>query len=293
MDVQRQRRRKIKNTVVKIPILGKLILILYRFKSRIGHITVPFRQLIRWLFESNEVTNLTFNLVERNKLYLASTIAYLTHKPYEEVLGYINELDNDTGLKAHITQSIQESDERHFSDLNVRFGRRLGWYAFVRTLKPRVVVETGVDRGLGSCVLTAALLKNAEEDGSEGYYYGTEINPEAGYLLSGKYAKYGEVLYGDSIESLRKLECEIDLFINDSDHSASYELREYETIQDKISDRAILLGDNSHYLDTLFQFSLKNNRRFLFFKEETTSHWYGGGGIGISFKDDYVRAIPR
>ena len=29
--------------------------------------------------------------------------------------------------------------------------------------KPKIVVETGVDKGLGACVLTAALMKNSEE----------------------------------------------------------------------------------------------------------------------------------
>ena len=39
------------------------------------------------------------------------------------------------------------------------YGRRLGWYALVRALKPRTVVETGADKGLGSCVLAALRLR--------------------------------------------------------------------------------------------------------------------------------------
>ena len=71
--------------------------------------------------------------------------------------------------------------------------------------KPKIVVETGIDKGLGSVLLCSALLKN-KEDGFEGRYYGTDINPKAGYLLSGKYLKVGEILFGDSITSLKKLE---------------------------------------------------------------------------------------
>jgi predicted O-methyltransferase YrrM len=158
----------------------------------------------------------------------------------------------------------------------------LGWYAFARILKPKIVVETGVDKGLGSVVLCAALLKNKEE-GFPGKYYGTDINPNAGYLLNGKYKEVGEIKYGDSIETLKSFKKSIDLFINDSDHSIEYEYREYLTIKDKINDRTVILGDNSHCSDKLVLFSNETKRNFLFFSEEPLNHWYPGGGIGISF----------
>ena len=57
----------------------------------------------------------------------------------------------------------------------------------------------------------------------------------------------------------------IDLFVNDSDHSADYEAAEYHTITNKLSEHAVVLGDNSHCTDKLLEFSLKANRRFVFF----------------------------
>jgi hypothetical protein len=149
-------------------------------------------------------------------------------------------------------------------------------------MRPRVIVETGVDKGLGSCILTAALKRNKEE-GFSGRYYGTDINPHAGYLLSGEYAQYGGILYGDSIESLGNLNEEIDIFINDSDHSPDYEFREYLTVRNKLSRRAIVLGDNAHCCDRLLKFSVETGRQFIFFQEKPLKHWYPGGGIGISF----------
>ena len=145
------------------------------------------------------------------------------------------------------------------------------------------MVETGVDKGLGACLLTAALRRNATEN-HEGRYFGTDKDPAAGYLLSGEYANYGRILYGDSIESLRKLDGEIDLFINDSDHSSKYEADEYRTIAEKLSKDSIILGDNSHATDALLKFSLETNRHFVFFQEKPKDHWYPGAGIGISFK---------
>ena len=168
------------------------------------------------------------------------------------------------------------------ADKTAYFARRVGWYALARALRPKTIIETGVDKGLGACVLTAALKRNNEE-GYEGRYYGIDINPKAGYLLSGDYANYGCILYGDSIEVLNKFNGNIDLFINDSDHSENYEANEYKTIADKLSKSAVILGDNSHCTDKLLEFSLEQNRQFVFFQETPKDHWYPGAGIGISF----------
>ena len=91
------------------------------------------------------------------------------------------------------------------------------------------MVETGVDKGLGAVVLCAAILRNRAE-GNKSRYYGTDIDPHAGCLLCGPYKQAGEILYGDSIESLRGMQDKIGVFVNDRDHSASYELEEYKTV---------------------------------------------------------------
>lgn len=165
----------------------------------------------------------------------------------------------------------------------MKFARRVGWYAFARALKPKVIVETGVDKGLGSCVLTAALILN-ETEGFGGRYFGLDIDPEAGYLLQGRFKEHGEMIFGDSVETLRSFEPAVDLFINDSDHSEDYEYMEYETIHGKLSPNAVILGDNAHCTSKLLEFSQKNGRKFLFFGEKPKGHWYPGGGIGVLFK---------
>jgi predicted O-methyltransferase YrrM len=239
--------------------------------------------LVKWLFRSNEITNFTYDLEQDNKRYLASLIADITNMEFGMVMAYIKEIEENRELRKHIADTTAKNDLAFMADKEVKFGRRIGWYALARAIKPKTVIETGVDKGLGSCVLIAALKKNREE-GYEGKYYGTDINPKAGYLLSGDYSKYGCILYGDSIESLRKLEGTIDLFVSDSDHSADYEAEEYMTIANKLSEHAIVLGDNSHCTDKLLEFSLATNRHFVFFQERPLAHWYPGAGIGISFK---------
>jgi hypothetical protein len=96
----------------------------------------------------------------------------------------------------------------------------------------------GVERGHGALVLCAALLKN-QNDGFPGHYLGTDIDPKAGWLLSEPYSQIGKILYGDSITSLKTLSEPVDLFINDSDHSAEYEAREYDVIGAHLSKHAL------------------------------------------------------
>ena len=97
------------------------------------------------------------------------------------------------------------------------------------------------------------------------------------------YAKFGKVLYGDSIDTLSKLPVTIDLVINDSDHSPDYELREYETVAPKLSAAALVLSDNAHCCDRLLRFARATGRQFVFWQEKPRDHWYPGGGLGAAF----------
>lgn len=246
------------------------------YRKRVGSIVATtFRR-------PNELSNFTYDLTSRNLMELVHMIAVATGRPLGDIRAYTEEVRHDADLHNALYGGLK----RRGCDSDVianPFGRRIGWYAFARALKPSVIVETGVDRGHGSLILCAALLRNAQE-GSPGRYYGTDINPDAGWLLDGKYAAVGRILYGDSIESLKALDEKVDMFINDSDHSAEYEFREYETVEPRLSPDALILGDNSHATDKLARYSEQKGRQFLFFKEEPLAHWYPGAGIGISFR---------
>ncbi len=234
------------------------------------------------LISTRETHNFTYDLTERNFRYLSEMIAIVTQKKPEEIAGYIDEAIADVALNEHFNAAMQTLGEPSRRNIRSPFGRRLGWYAITRAMKPKVVVETGVERGHGALLLCAALLRNAAEE-QPGRYFGTDINPKAGALLSGKYAAAGKILYGDSLGSLKNLKETVDLFINDSDHSADYESQEFEVMAPKLSAEAIVLGDNAHVTDRLALFSRNKGRKFLFFREEPKDHWYPGAGIGISF----------
>jgi hypothetical protein len=249
--------------------------------------TQHFFRKVLWpywsILRTGEFHNFTYELTDANLRYLAETISVVTAKPAHEIDGYIREVMKDEELEAHLRLMMKSRNRRGGQQsVAMPFGRRLGWYAIVRAIKPKVIVETGVERGHGSVLLCSALLRNIG-DGFPGRYFGTDINPKAGFLLAGKYAGAGRIVYGDSIKSLEAFTETVDLFINDSDHSDEYEAREYRVIADRLAADAIILGDNAHETDKLALFARETGRRFLFFKEVPKNHWYPGAGIGIAY----------
>jgi predicted O-methyltransferase YrrM len=238
------------------------------------------RTWMAWLFRSRENANFTYAVTERCQIYFAAGLSALLGERPETVRKYMDEIQEDADFRNHIRILQREHPLRYRTDPEPNVGRRMVWYAVVRITKPALVVETGVDQGLGATVLCAALKRNAAE-GHPGQYRGTDINPQAGYFLKGEYARFGEILYGDSLRSLEKLD-NIGVFINDSDHSADYEQAEYEIVRDRLAPDAIILGDNAHVTVKLAEFSQRNGRRFVFLAEEPVNHWYRGAGIGVS-----------
>jgi hypothetical protein len=237
-----------------------------------------------WTKQRTESDNFYYELTFDNQLELSSLIAVISGESPEVIDGFIIEIQTDEDLREHLSRTWV--DDPTMRDAQLAYGRRIGWYALARVLKPKLIIETGVHHGVGACVLTSALIRN-RVDGSPGRYLGTDIDPGAGTLLNGRYAREGRIAYGDSITTLRTIDTPIDFFINDSDHSADYEAQEYETILPLLAKNSIVLGDNSHTNTKLNDFSRQQDRPYLFFREVPANHWYPGAGIGIS-----VSAIP-
>jgi FkbM family methyltransferase len=259
-------------------------LFLQRLNIAFRYYWQPLKQIWIWLRESNETSNFLYAITPISESYMISAVANVSGKSYYEIEYYFHELKCDQNLREHIKRHARAEDRALHVTPEKLYARRLNWYAFVRAMKPKMIVEAGIAKGLGACVLTAALAKNGEE-GYEGRYYGTDIDPNAGYLLGkGMYSQLGEILYGDTIQSLMDFQNVIDLFINDDDHSYDYEGKEYEVVFQKLSREAVILGDNAHITNCLLNFAKATGRQFLFVSEKPAKHWYPGAGVGIAFK---------
>lgn len=219
--------------------------------------------IVHWALTGSEDANFSYDLTATSRTHLVGFVATVTGEPLERVGDVIREAEQDAALRAQIGKPL---------------GRRLGWYAIARILQPELVIETGVDEGMGACSLCAALLRNGH-----GRYIGTDISHWAGRLLTPPYSTVGQILRGDSIESLRTVTEPVGLFINDSDHSAGYERREYDLIAPKLAPNAVVLGDNVHATTELYDFAMRTGRRFVAFREQPRDHWYPGAGIGAAW----------
>jgi methyltransferase family protein len=272
--------------------VGRLALLPFRLKTALSYYYAPLTRVPVWLLTSREHTNFTYDLDDLNKDYLASFVSVITRAPLATIKQYIRELDADDWLRQHVTRLTAESAFRHTADSLPLYGRRAGWYAFIRSQKPKVVVESGIDKGLGSCVIAAALMRNAAE-GHPGRILGIDIDLGAGFLFREPYSQHGELLFGSSLDVLRDLTATADIFIQDSNHSAIYERQELEAVKGKLAPSAIVLSDNAHCSDELLAFASRTNRQFLFFQEKPKRHWYPGAGIGAAWTEPEEPAFSR
>lgn len=251
-----------------------------RFELALPYVLSPVDVMLNWLVTSREASNYTYDLTPRNLDQLAWFVSAVGRASPVVARTYIDELLEDDALRTHIATKTINSGRAHVSDAVARYGRRLGWYALARILKPKVIVETGVDKGLGTCVLAAAVLRNAV-----GRVYGIDIDASVGELFKGTvYGEVVETVASDSVAYLKTWPNEaIDLFIHDSDHHAEHERAEFEAIAQFLSPTSIVLSDNSHVTTELSHYALRTQRQYLFFREEPAGHFYPGAGIGAAW----------
>jgi hypothetical protein len=241
------------------------------------------RTSARWLFTSREHHNYTYDLTKISREHLAWFVSTSCDVPVARVREYFAEIEGDDGLRRHIEGAVVASPRRGLADREVRYGRRIGWYAIVRARKPAHVVETGVDKGLGTVVLAAALLRNAAE-GRPGRLTSLDITPEAGYLA--KAAPWNAVVglvIGDSLASIAALDRPVDLFLHDSDHHMVHERREFDAVEKLLAPGAMLMTDNVTMTTVLAEHAERTGRRFLAYRETPADHWFPGDGIGLAW----------
>lgn len=268
---------------LKYTAVGRFLAMPYRFFG----LALPcaFRQLklmVQWTFASKEHYNHTYDLTELNRHYLDSYISVVSGHELALIQKYSKELHEDEELRQLLRARTLASRDRHNCDVEPRYGRRLGWYALVRATKPRVVVETGVDRGLGTAVIAAALRRNAAE-GYPGVVHATDIVPECGHLLAEPYKSFCRIWIGDSVETLKQFKDDVDIFLHDSDHRPEYEWAEFLAIKQRLHPASLILSDNSQQTSKLFEFALTLGKAFLYFQDAPKNHWWPGDGIGAAF----------
>lgn len=254
----------------------KLILRVVRFRVVWKYSRARTLSALNWIKLKTPLSNHYYDLDNFNLEEIGYFLSQNFRIPIEVVNDYLSEILDTKKIDYEIKEQLPAGVE-------YGFGRRVVWYAAIRILKPKVVVETGVHQGMGSYVICRALEMN-ELEGYEGHALGTEINPNCGQLIPKRLRRFSTIIIGDSLESLNELETKVDVFINDSNHDLEYEYKEYLAIQKKLSKRNLIIGDNSHASNSLRKYCHERNREFYFLPERPLNHWYLGAGVGFSLE---------
>jgi len=233
---------------------------------------------LRYLVRDQEIDNFTYTVTNPHDLadHLANALDVAPALAWQRV----DELLGDDALIREIGAALA-----HRRDRNPRmpFGRRAGWFAMVRLLRPKVVVETGVHDGLGSTAILRALERNAGE-GDDGVLVSFDIDPAVGWIIPASLRSRHELVLGSSVDAMAGAlhGRTIGLFIHDSDHRPEYERRELEVARSLGSDRTVYVSDNAHATTALHDFAADHGLRFSFWRERVAGHFYPGAGIGLA-----------
>jgi hypothetical protein len=229
----------------------------------VRHYGAPLRANISYILLDPELQNFTYEI--RNREELSGWLDALFGAGH-----YIAELDRNEQLRSDLRRKVRW---RPASKRQIPLGRRAGWYAIVRALRPTRVVETGTHDGLGSTTILAALERNGS-----GELVSIDPQPGTGWLVPDSLRHRWRSIRGKSYDVMPSLGS-IDLFIHDSLHTPECETWELETAAGLGA--KVLLSDNAHAADTARRFATDRGAAFSVWREQVADHFYPGGGIGV------------
>ena len=225
-----------------------------------------------------ELDNFTYDLA--NEEELLEFVADVTAARREEIGSYLAETRVDPELNERVRERLRARKDRKRTP---RFGRRLGWYAIARRLKPPLIVETGIHDGLGSLLLLRALERNAS-DGRPGRLISIDVNPDAGWLVPEHLRERWRPVYGSTFDVLEPAVdgAEVGMIVHDSDHTYDCELFEFTTAVEHAAPILALVSDNAHATSALRDVCASLGIEYHFFRERPSGHFYPGAGIGFA-----------
>jgi predicted O-methyltransferase YrrM len=232
---------------------------------------------MRWLIKSEEFTNFMYDITDLNRNQMIGSVAQVSGLSISETEKFFIELESDSEFAKKVNERAKNIKRSYELIFPIPYARRIVWYVLIRIFKPRVVIESGTEKGLGSLIIGRALEKNGT-----GTLYTLDIDLYSGSLITSDENNI-QTIIGDSLETIKSIE-NVDMFIQDSNHEYEFELLELNVIKSKLNDNSIVISDNAHESNALFIWSKQNSRNFVFIPERSNGHWHIGDGIGLSFK---------
>ncbi len=242
----------------------------HRTGGRVRH-NLPFVLL------DPETTNFTYDIT--NQPELAGWVAAVARCSVDVARAYVSEPQADAMLQRRLQDAT--AGRWLWTHRAPSFGKRLGWYALVRALKPRFVVEVGVHDGLGTLALLRALERNLDEDGVAGRLVSFEVNPGGGWLVGSD--RLWELRLQPSDEGLPEIlgrGDRLDMFVYDGWHSFDHERWNLELAASHLDRDGVLLSDDAQTTQALQRLCSERSLEYFAFAENPAKHFYPGSVLG-------------
>jgi predicted O-methyltransferase YrrM len=230
---------------------------------------------IRHVLTNRETENFTYEISNVDEL--TEFLAEALEQSRETIAELVQELQTDSELEQALGEKLAKRVDRNN---RAPYGRRIGWYVTTRVAKPKLVVETGTNDGLGSSVILRALERNGAE-GSSGRLISIDVDQRSGWLVPHFLRAGFEQRLEDSLGALRAIEDSIDLAVLDSLHSYDHEREELEIFAQRSRSSTIAISDNpgSH---AFADFCRDHGFRHLEFRERPVRHIHPGAGLALA-----------
>ena len=166
-------------------------------------------------------------------------------------------------------------------------------YFLVRSLKPNVVVETGVCYGVSSAYILEALRQNGHGNLYSIDLGNTEDEPPNDFFVPLNVRDRWELIVGDCKEELPRLLEQldrIDLFHHDSLHTYDHMMWEYETAFPHLGEHGVL---SSHDVRTIVSLSNPFRQPFVTFCERHGLHSVKSWNMGIAIQQNRAESQNR
>ena len=244
-----------------------------RAVQRSGHSIRRHWQLV---LTSPEPDNYTYEIA--NESDLAVWAAAVIRCDIEAARAIVQEPHRDVELTARLRNAT--AGHWFWTKRLPPFGKRLGWYALVRALRPRFVIEVGAHDGLGSLLVLRALELNGRE-GSPGELLSFDVNGSAGWLV-GNHPLW-ELRIQSSHEGMTEVlsaRGPLDMFIYDGWHTHEAEYADLEVAAAHLSSDGVLISDDAQVTRALSDLCERLGFGYFEFQEVPVEHFYPGAVLG-------------
>jgi len=230
----------------------------------------PFRYLEKFFYRHHQTI--------KRGAYFDTVMSAVGAIPKHPLSYYRDELISDVPLKETFFQALDYRCDPDFEKVyRERFRREnyvVNYYALIREVRPKIVIETGTARGdLTSWILTAMHKNN------EGKLISIDIPPkkdeltmtsslsteDVGKLIPQVYRDRWEYHPADAKELLPKLlvENDVDMFIHDSLHTRTHMLFEYNCARALMRPNTIIISHDILWNKAFFSFTDSHNLKGL------------------------------